>query len=171
MGGAAAESLYALLAFWGLSAALARYPVILPAAKVAGAGLLMVLGLVMLLARTRGATPRTQPGRRRRQAQLRSGLPASLPSIRPSSSPGPPPWRAERHRAAGHGPGPGAALRGGGLRGHHRLVPTLLWLVGKWRSRVSAGSLGRFMRGMGAVLVAAGGWMAVRPWAAAEAVI
>ena len=37
---------------------------------------------------------------------------------------------------------------------------TLLWLVGKCRNRFSAAALDRFRRGMGAVLVAAGGWWA-----------
>ena len=162
VGGAVAESLYALLAFWGLSAVLARYPVILPASRVAGAGLLMVLGLVMLLARTRGATPRTQPGRRggKRSFALGFLLIALNPTLIVT-------WTAAV-----------AALNASGLLAmdQAQALPfasaacagivawflTLLWLVGKWRSRVSAESLGRFKRGMGAVLLAAGAWMALR---------
>ena len=45
VGGALAESLYALLAFWGLSAVLAQYPMVLPASRAAGAVLLLALGL------------------------------------------------------------------------------------------------------------------------------
>jgi hypothetical protein len=39
---------------------------------------------------------------------------------------------------------------------------TLLWLVRRWRERVSVHTLGRFRRTMGTLLVAAGGWMGLR---------
>jgi len=162
VGGAAAEGLYALVAFWGLSAALARYPFLLPAAKVIGALILVALGVVMLLHRMRGATPRTQPasGGGRRSLLLGFLITALNPSLIIT-------WTAAV-----------AALNATGLLAMSRdqALPfaaavccgiitwfaTLLWLVAKWRSRMGIGALGRFMKAMGSALVAVGGWMAVR---------
>ena len=57
LGAALAEGAYALLAFWGLSAALARYPLLLPASRILGAVIPLALGGAMLARRPRGATP------------------------------------------------------------------------------------------------------------------
>jgi threonine/homoserine/homoserine lactone efflux protein len=163
MGGAVAESLYALVAFWGLSTVMARYPVLLPAAKACGAFIFMALGVVMLRHRIRGATPRTQPrpsGGRRRSLLLGFLITALNPSLIIT-------WTAavaalnatgllamDRDQAL-----PFAAAVGAGIVAW---FATLLWLVAKWRSRMGVGALGRFMKAMGSVLLATGGWMAVR---------
>jgi len=116
----------------------------------------------MLLARTRGATPRNQPRRAggKRSFALGFLLIALNPTLIVT-------WTAAV-----------AALNATGLLAMDRsqALPfalaacagivawflTLLWLLGKWRNRMSAAALGRFRRGMGAVLVAVGVWMALR---------
>jgi len=162
VGGAVAESLYALLAFWGLSTALDRYPVALPVSRAVGAGLLLALGLVMLLSRTRGATPRDQPPRKGRKRSFVLGF--LITAVNPTLIVT---WTAAV--GALHATGllamdqpealPFAAAACAGIVAW---FVTLLWLVGKWRDRVSAESLGRLKRVMGALLVAVGGWMALR---------
>lgn len=167
VGGAVAESLYALLAFWGLSAILTRYPVVLPASRLVGACLLLALGLVMLLTRMRGATPQTQRTGNKRSFVLGFLITALNPTLIIT-------WTAAV--GALHSTGllamdqaqapPFAAAVCAGIVAWFL---TLLWLVGKWRNRVGIESLGRFKRAMGAVLVAAGGWMLLRAVLGAKA--
>jgi threonine/homoserine/homoserine lactone efflux protein len=60
-GAAVAESVYAFLAFFGLSALLARYPAIVPVSQACGAVILLVLGVGLLRRRRTAdaaATPR-----------------------------------------------------------------------------------------------------------------
>jgi len=162
VGGAVAESLYALLAFWGLSTVLAHYPVVLPASRVVGAGLLLALGLVMLLGRSRDATPDTQRPRSGHKRSFALGflITALNPTLIVT-------WTA----AVG-------ALHATSLLALHRseALPfaasvclgiitwflILLWLVARWRSRISAQAMRRFRRAMGGVLLVAGAWMALR---------
>ena len=167
VGGAVAESLYALLAFWGLSAILTRYPVVLPASRLVGAVLLLALGLVMLLTRMRGATPQTQRKGNKRSFLLGFLITALNPTLIVT-------WTAAV--AALHSTGllamdraQAPAFAAAACVGIVAWFLTLLGLVGKWRNQVSVESLGRFMRGMGAVLVAAGGWMALRALLGAKA--
>ena len=167
VGGALAEGLYALLAFWGLSAMLARYPMVLPGSRAAGAAILLALGLVMLLRKVRGSapagsatsTPRTANGNKRSFA-LGFLITAINPTLLVT-------WTAavtglnatgllamDRSEAL-----PFAAAACIGIVAWFL---TLLWLVAKWRSRLSLESMGRFIKGMGAALVGLGAWMAVR---------
>jgi threonine/homoserine/homoserine lactone efflux protein len=48
IGGAVVEALYALLAFWGFSHFLTRYPIVVPISHCAGAVILAVLGIGLL---------------------------------------------------------------------------------------------------------------------------
>jgi threonine/homoserine/homoserine lactone efflux protein len=162
VGGAVAESLYALLAFWGLSEVLTRYPMVLPASRMAGSGLLLALGLVMLLVRTRGATPKNQPRHRGRKRSFALGF--LITAVNPTLIVT---WTAAV--AALHGTGLLAMNRSQALPfaaaaccGIVAWFLTLLGLVRRWRERASVQTLARFRRGMGAVLVAAGGWMGLR---------
>jgi threonine/homoserine/homoserine lactone efflux protein len=167
VGGAAAEGLYALVAFWGLSTALAAYPVILPASRLVGAGLLLALGLIMVLRRVRGAAPAdpARPARgRKRSLTLGFLITALNPTLIVT-------WSAAV--AALHATGLVAMDRRAALpfagsvaTGIIAWFLTLLWLVAKWRSRMSLEAMGRFMKLMGAALVVAGGWMALRAWPA-----
>jgi len=162
VGGAVAESLYALLAFWGLSEVLTRYPMVMPASRMVGSGLLLVLGLAMLLVRPRGATPQNQPRQTGRKRSFALGF--LITAVNPTLIVT---WTAAV--AALNSTGllvmdrtsalPFAAAVGVGIISWFL---TLLWLAGKWRNRVSGPGLARFMRATGACLAAIGGWMGVR---------
>jgi threonine/homoserine/homoserine lactone efflux protein len=162
VGGALAESLYALLAFWGLSTVLASRPVVLPASRLVGSVLLLAIGLVMLLTRPKGATPSTQPPRRGAKRSLALGF--LVTAVNPTLIVT---WTAAV--AALHATGLVAMRRDQALpfaaavcAGIIAWFATLLWMVIRWRDRMSVQTLGRFRRAMGAVLVALGAWMAVR---------
>jgi threonine/homoserine/homoserine lactone efflux protein len=162
VGGALAESLYALLAFWGLSEALTRYPIILPASRMVGSALLLALGLIMLLTPAREAAPQAQPRRKGNKRSFALGF--LVTAVNPTLIVT---WTAAV-----------AGLNATGLLAMDRAqaLPfaaaaccgiiawflVLLTLVRRWRNRVSVQALGRFKRSMGAVLVAVGGWMALR---------
>jgi threonine/homoserine/homoserine lactone efflux protein len=161
VGGALAESIYALLAFWGLSTVLASYPRVLPVSRTLGAGLLLALGLVMLLGRIRPAPPQDAPPRGNKRSLLLGFL---ITAVNPTLIVT---WTAavtalnatgllvmDRAQAL-----PFAAAVGAGIVAWFL---TLLWLVNKWRTRLSPEAMRRFRRGMGAILVALGGWMGLR---------
>ena len=57
LGGALAEGLYALLAFWGLSEVLGGHPGLLPASRLLGAMVCLLLGSVLLVHRPAPAPP------------------------------------------------------------------------------------------------------------------
>jgi threonine/homoserine/homoserine lactone efflux protein len=50
-GAAIGEALYAFVAFWGLTTVLERFPVLVPASKITGAVLVMVLGIYLVVRR------------------------------------------------------------------------------------------------------------------------
>jgi threonine/homoserine/homoserine lactone efflux protein len=49
MGAAVAEAIYAFLAFWGFSAVLTRFPILVPATRLVGSAILIALGLYLTL--------------------------------------------------------------------------------------------------------------------------
>jgi len=60
IGAAAAESLYAALAFWGLTTLFALHPLILPASRVFGGAVLILIGLYFLRRRASAKAPARQ---------------------------------------------------------------------------------------------------------------
>src|SRR5262245_51966245 len=54
-GAAIAESLYALVAFWGLTAILTRYPMLRPISRVVAGAILCLVGLYLMRRRARPA--------------------------------------------------------------------------------------------------------------------
>jgi threonine/homoserine/homoserine lactone efflux protein len=50
-GAALGEAIYAFVAFWGLTTVLERFPVLIPASKITGAVLVMVLGIYLVVRR------------------------------------------------------------------------------------------------------------------------
>jgi threonine/homoserine/homoserine lactone efflux protein len=50
-GAAIGEAVYAFIAFWGLTTVLERFPVLVPASKITGALLVMVLGIYLVVRR------------------------------------------------------------------------------------------------------------------------
>jgi len=51
LGAAAGESVYAFVAFWGLTTVLETFPVLMPISKIAGAVLVIVLGIYLVVRR------------------------------------------------------------------------------------------------------------------------
>ena len=163
IGGALAESLYALLAFWGLSAMLEHYPLVLPASKAVGAFILLGIGTLLMFRKASVALPEAPP-------QKRSGTKRSffagllITALNPTFIIT---WTAAV--AALHATGLLAMTRdqavpfalgvSGGIVAWFTL---LLWLVSRFRGNLSAAFLSRFMKVMGAILVVVGAWMAVR---------
>src|SRR5260221_3770943 len=60
-GAALAEAVYAFFAFWGLTAALVRFPGMVNAARIAGAVLIMVVGVYLARFRTKAGRLRQAP--------------------------------------------------------------------------------------------------------------
>ena len=162
LGGALAEGIYALLAFWGLSTVLAAHPRLLPASRVLGAVILLGLGGAMLARRFQGATPASQApaAGHKRSFVLGFLLTALNPTLVVT-------WTAAV--AALHATGllamdraqalPFAAAASAGIGAW---FATLLWLVRRFRSRLGTATLARLSRTLGAGLVLLGGWMLVR---------
>jgi threonine/homoserine/homoserine lactone efflux protein len=50
-GAALGEAIYAFVAFWGLTTVLERFPVLVPASKITGAVLVMILGIYLVVRR------------------------------------------------------------------------------------------------------------------------
>lgn len=163
IGGAFAESFYALLAFWGLSTVLDHYPLVLPASRTLGSFILLALGAVLVF--RKASAPQTDAPPKKRRGTKRSFFAGLLiTALNPTLIVT---WTAAV-----------AALNSTGLLTMSRAeaVPfaagaccgivawfsTLLWLVAKFRSRWSATPQSRLMKVMGAILVMVGGWMAVR---------
>lgn len=163
MGGALAEGAYALLAFWGLTAFLNRYPAVLPASRVVGAALLLVLGLVLLLRGPGAPEPEDLPAPRRgSKRSFAAGF--LITAVNPTLVVT---WTAAL--GALHGTGlltldqsRALPFAGAVILGIVAWFATLLWLVLRFRARWSEAALSRFKKVMGAALVAVGGWMAVR---------
>lgn len=166
VGAALAEGLYALLAFWGLSELVSHHPLVIPAARWVGAGLLLALGLALLLTRA-GAAPGEAPRRGRKRSYALGFLVTAVnPTLLVTWTAALTALHATGLLAMSHAQAlPFAAAAGAGIVAWFL---TLLWLVGKWRSRMSEAALGRFRRATGAILLAAGGWMALRLLAGAH---
>ncbi|MET0591335.1 MAG: LysE family transporter [Polyangiaceae bacterium] len=52
VGAAVGEAIYAFVAFWGLTTVLERFPVLMPISKIAGAILVLALGIYLVVRRT-----------------------------------------------------------------------------------------------------------------------
>ena len=171
-GAAAAESVYAFMAFWGLTAVLSRYPVLLPASRLVGAVLLFGLGLHFVT--RKGKAPETLAvasaqttgtgGIPRRLAYRNVLFGLSLTAVNPTLLVT---WTAAV--SAAHAMGalrvwaldafPFATGAAGGIVGW---FARFLWLLARFRSRVKPEAIDRFIRWMGGVLIVAGIGLAIR---------
>jgi threonine/homoserine/homoserine lactone efflux protein len=161
-GAAAAESVYAFMAFWGLTAALSRFPVLLPASRVVGALLLLGLGVHFVLRKGRSPDVRSAAPARAGYRNVLFGL--SLTAVNPTLLVT---WTAAV--SAAHSMGalriwaldafPFAAGAATGIVGWFALF---LWLLSRFGSRVSPSTVDRIIRWMGVVLIVAGVGLAVR---------
>jgi threonine/homoserine/homoserine lactone efflux protein len=155
-GAATAESVYVFMAFWGLTSALTRFPMLLPITRLVGAVLLTGLGLHFVLRRTKPRDPLSRPPEQAGHRSFLFGL--SLTALNPSLLVT---WTAAVSVAHSTGllpvetsaAGPfalGAAL---GIVGWFAI---LLWLLSRFGDRVSGKTLDRVMRWMGGVLILVG---------------
>jgi threonine/homoserine/homoserine lactone efflux protein len=171
-GAAAAESMYAFMAFWGLSAVLSRYPMLLPASRLVGALVLFGLGLYFIVRKSRppDAAPAATAqaagagGVPRRVAYRNVLFGLSLTAVNPTLLVT---WTAAV--SAAHSMGalrvwtldafPFAAGAAGGIVGWFALF---LWLLSHFRSRVKPEAIDRFIRWMGGLLIVVGIGLAIR---------
>ncbi len=169
LGSAFAESLYACMAFWGMSAAMARFPVLVPISRVAGAVIVGAIGLHFAFAKkkepaaTLGDSP-TDPsekvGQRRRGAILGLTITALNPTLIAT-------WTAAVTVLHSTGIVPETSTSSipfalGAFAGIVVWLTLLVSLVQRFRERVSSGTLDRVVRGTGWVLIAIGLTLSVR---------
>jgi threonine/homoserine/homoserine lactone efflux protein len=167
MGGALAEGLYVLLAFWGLSAVLGGHPGLLPASRLLGATICLLLGSFLLVHRPAPAAPdpRGEGGGVERRGRKRSFLGGFLltvlnPTLLVT-------WTAALAALQATGlvalaPARAIPFAVGVVLGIVAWFSTLLVLAGRFKERWSPGSVARFIKVMGAGLVVAGLWVGAR---------
>lgn len=81
VGAAIAESLYALVAFWGIATLFARYPAILPVSRVAGGAVLVVVGVYFLVRGSRSTRGHDQAGKKRGRLLFGFSITALNPTL------------------------------------------------------------------------------------------
>jgi threonine/homoserine/homoserine lactone efflux protein len=162
VGSAVAETIYAFMAFWGLTAMVSRFPVLLPISRLVGCAVLAALGVYFV---ARPAKRRKPPRRERSPKGPRSLLVGfSVTIANPTLIVS---WTAVVGVA--HSTGllrvdardalPFAGGVGAGIIGW---FVVLLWLLERFRERVSAATLGHVIRGMGVALIVCGVGLGVR---------
>jgi threonine/homoserine/homoserine lactone efflux protein len=161
-GGALAESGYAALSFWGMSALLARYPAILPWSRAAGAVVLLGLGSVFVSGG--GMKESTQePDSKRRSFLTGFGLTALNPTLIVT-------WTAATTTLYGTGllsPSRGAAapFSIGAFVGIVAWFSVLVALIERYRDKFRPSLLGRMIQVIGLLLIGLGlffAWLFVR---------
>jgi threonine/homoserine/homoserine lactone efflux protein len=163
IGAAAAESVYAFMAFWGLTAILHRYPVLLPASRLVGALLLFGLGSYFAL-RKGSSSSSDKPAEPARAGYRNLLFGLSLTAVNPTLLVT---WTAAV--GAAHAIG---ALRdvgtdafpfaAGAATGIVSWFGLFLWLLSHFRSRVGTATVDRVIRGIGVLLIVVGLGLAVR---------
>jgi threonine/homoserine/homoserine lactone efflux protein len=156
-GAALAESGYALLAFWGLSTILVRYPMIVPIGRIFA--VLLCLGLGVAMVRRRAPATPGEPRRRGNKRSLLSGF--IITALNPTFIIT---WTAALAALNGAGIrilGPGRALpfAGAVLVGIVAWFSTLLWMLERFKERWSPRVAERFIRMLGVLLLVAGVWL------------
>jgi threonine/homoserine/homoserine lactone efflux protein len=162
IGASLAEAVYAFMAFWGLTAALMKFPVLLPASRLFGCTLLIALGVYFVFRKRTDDKKSPDAPDRVGYRNLLFGL--SMTAVNPTLLVT---WTAAV--SAAHSTGllrvhamdafPFASGVAAGIVGW---FATLLWLLSHFRSKVNASTLDRAIRGMGVVLVVVGAALAVR---------
>jgi threonine/homoserine/homoserine lactone efflux protein len=158
LGGAAAESIYALLAFWGLGETLPRYPLLIPITRAAGAALLVLLGLSLL--RRKEEDPKAiEPAPQPRRALL---LGFSLVALNPGFLMA---WTGFAALLAStpltlRGPTHAAAAGAGAFLGILGWFATLFVLVRSRATRIEPRAVHTLHRAVGVVLLGMGLWLA-----------
>ena len=165
VGAAASESVYACLAFLGLSAALGAYPLLLPVSRVLGCFILVGLGVYFVGRKPGGGQARnTGPGEPEKPALRYLALGFSVTLFNPTLIVT---WTAAV--SAAHATGflrvqaldafPFAA---GVALGIVSWFATLLWLLVRFQKRMRPELLGRVIRWMGVLLILGGVGVGIR---------
>jgi len=169
LGAALAESVYAGLAFLGITAMLQRYPIMVPVSRLAGCLILTGLGVAFIARRPKKqeATVTEAPAASKSYASTDVGtafLGFSVTALNPTLVVT---WTAAVSAAESTGflrvlPADALPFSIGVALGIVSWFATLLSLIGKWKRKVGASSVERLIRGMGFVLLVAGIGFGVR---------
>lgn len=163
LGGAVAEAGYALLAYYGLSTVLERHPMVLPATRIAGAALCLILGVILL--RHKPKPPQERPPEARDRGLKRSLAGGFLiTAVNPTLIVS---WTAALTALHATGlfildPRRAIPFAVGVLGGIITWFITLLALVRRFKSRLSHAAIHGFIKVMGGLLAAGGAWVGVR---------
>jgi threonine/homoserine/homoserine lactone efflux protein len=162
VGAAVAESVYAFMAFWGLTSVLSRFPILLPASRLFGCVLLIALGSYFAGRKKKDEQrPRDETDRLGYQNVL-FGL--SMTAVNPTLLVT---WTAAV--SAAHSTGllrvhatDAFPFAGGVALGIVSWFVMLLRLLSRFRSKVNTSTLDRVIRGVGIFLIVVGVALAIR---------
>jgi threonine/homoserine/homoserine lactone efflux protein len=161
-GAAIAESLYALVAFWGLATVLARYPMLRPVSRVVAGMILSLVGAYLAFRKPKPAVRSERSEPRRRGHELLFGF--SITALNPTLAVT---WTvavAALHSALGEwltGSDAVPFALGAGI-GIIVWFWLLLRLVCHFRLALAPATVNKVIRGTGSVLIVAGVIMAAR---------
>jgi threonine/homoserine/homoserine lactone efflux protein len=167
IGAAIAESIYAGVAFLGLTAMLERYPILLPVSRVFGCVILAGLGVYFILRKPKESADEKKEEKKEEKAStaLRSAfLGFSVTALNPTLIVT---WTAAV--SAAHSTGllrvreiDALPFAGGVVAGIISWFATLLWLIGRYKKKLQPRSLDKVIKGMGVLLLLAGVGFGVR---------
>ncbi len=162
IGAAVAETVYASMAFYGLSSVLAGHPSVLPAARLVGALLIVLLGGYFLARRRPADEHASAPPRDAKRSALLIGF--TMTAVNPTLLAT---WSGAV--AAVHAMGLEVTPRLGALPfGVGAFLGIVSWfaiwlaVLRKFRERIKPRTIDHAVRTIGALLVLVGGWAAVR---------
>jgi threonine/homoserine/homoserine lactone efflux protein len=174
VGAALAESVYAGLAFLGLTAMLERYPLLLPISRIFGCAILVGLGVYFILRKSKKKDEKENDKKEdagKTTAFASAFLGLSVTAVNPTLIVT---WTAAVSMA--HSTGllrvselDALPFAGGVLTGIIGWFSTMLWLLVKFQKKMKTESIDRAMKVMGVVLVLAGVGFGIRTglvWAA-----
>jgi threonine/homoserine/homoserine lactone efflux protein len=166
LGAALVESIYAGLAFLGLTAMLARYPLLVPISRLAGCLILVGLGIAFIVRRQKPDAPASQPeSKQDATTSLGSAfIGISVTAVNPTLLVT---WTAAVSAAQSTGflrvaPIDAIPFGVGVAGGIVTWFATLLWLLVKFRRKVGPTSVDKLVRGMGVILLVAGIGLGIR---------
>lgn len=160
IGAAICESAYACVAFLGLTAAIGRFPLLMPASRAIGCTILVALGTYFLLRRPKDTRPRAPDGppssQSPRYGNLALGFSITLfnPTLIVT-------WTAAVTAAQSTGllrvhPLDAFPFAGGVATGIITWFTVLLWLLTRFQRNLRPELLERIIKGMGVILIMAG---------------
>jgi hypothetical protein len=167
LGAAAAESIYAFLAFWGLGAVLYASPTLLRASRLVGVGVMITLGVYLANRKSAPRPPEAEGdalvvGRKRRGFLL--GPQRQLPQPHHHRELDHDHGHCPLHRPRVAGPDLGRGLCAGGWRGHRALVRHALHLLHRFQSGLRPQTVDRVLHITGWLVVAIGVSLGIRPF-------